>query len=162
MLAVTALTACEQDLDNDSGPRVVENNLASSWQTTGEWTLKEDLRLSGPPGGYFGVIGALAADSRHNIHVLDGLAQEIHVFDSEGGFVRTLGGSGEGPGEFRMARGLAVAPGDTLWVVDPMTRRYSLFGPGGDFLRVRAPPRQRWRARRSGAASPRTAAISIG
>ena len=119
-----------------AGPRVVENTLASSWQSTGQWVLEEDLRLYGPPGGYFGVIGALATDSRDNIFVLDGMAQQIHVFDSEGAHVRTVGGKGEGPGEFRMATALAIGPGDSLWVTDPMTRRYSVFGPNGGFARV--------------------------
>ena len=130
-----ALGACEI-AQNDGGPHIIENTLASSWQSTGEWTLEEDLRLYGPPGGYFGAVGALATDSRDNIFVLDGFAQEIHVFDSEGAHLRTLGGQGEGPGEFRMAQALAMGPGDTLWVTDPMTRRYSVFGPDGGFERV--------------------------
>ena len=135
VILVAALGACALATD-DGGPRIVENTLGSSWQSTGEWTLEEDLRLHGPPGGYFGAVGALTTDSRENIFVLDGLAQEIHVFDSEGAHLRTLGGQGEGPGEFRMAQALAMGPGDTLWVTDPMTRRYSVFGPEGGFARV--------------------------
>ena len=135
VILTAALGACTLAQD-ESGPRVIENTLASSWQSTGEWTLEEDLRLYGPPGGYFGAIGALATDSRDNIFVLDGFAQEILVFDSEGAHLRTLGGQGEGPGEFRMAQALAMGPGDTLWVTDPMTRRYSVFGPDGGFARV--------------------------
>ncbi len=135
VILTAALGACAFAQD-DGGPRIVEDTLASSWQSTGEWTLEEDLRLYGPPGGYFGAVGALTTDSRDNIFVLDGLAQEIHVFDSEGAHVRTVGGQGEGPGEFRMAQALAMGPGDTLWVTDPMTRRYSVFGPDGGFARV--------------------------
>lgn len=115
----------------------VENSLASSWTTVTEWTLEEDLRLWGPPGGYFGTIGSVAADSRDNIYVLDVSSQEVQVFDLEGAFLRTLGGAGEGPGEFRFAAGSAVGPGDTLWVADGMSRRYSIFGPDGTFLRVK-------------------------
>ena len=135
VILTAALGACAIAQD-DGGPRIVENTLASSWQSTGEWTLEEDLRLYGPPGGFFGAVGALATDSRDNIFVLDGFAQEIHVFDSEGAQLRTMGGQGEGPGEFRMAQALAMGPGDTLWVTDPMTRRYSVFGPDGGFARV--------------------------
>ncbi len=116
---------------------VVRNALVAGWTSSGEWTLEEDLRLFGPEGGQFGVIGALAADSKGNIYVLDGLAQEIHVFDPGGSFARTLGGEGEGPGELRMATGLAFDPGDTLWVVDPLAKRYSVFAPDGRFSRVR-------------------------
>lgn len=134
-ILATALGACTL-MQDEGGPRIIENTLASGWQSTGQWTLDEDLRLFGRPGGYFGAVGALATDSRDNIYVLDGFAQEIHVFDSEGAHLRTLGGQGEGPAEFRMAQGLAMGPGDSLWVTDPMTRRYSVFGPDGGFARV--------------------------
>ncbi len=134
LFAMLGIVACESTRA-DHGLRVVENALASSWQSTGEWTLEEDLRLRGPPAGHFGTVGSVAADSRDNILVLDALAQEIHVFDSEGVHQRTFGGEGEGPGEFRMANALTLAAGDTLWVVDPMTRRYSVFGPDGGFVR---------------------------
>ena len=116
---------------------VVENSLESAWTTTAAWTLEEDLRIGGPPGGYLTMVVAVAADSRDNIYILDYVTQEIHVFDSEGGFQRTLGGQGEGPGEFRDALGPAIAPGDTLWVADQRAPRYSIFGPDGTFLGTR-------------------------
>ena len=116
---------------------LVENSLSSAWTTTAEWTLEEDLRIWGPPEGYLSLVSGLAADSRDNIYVLDYVTQEIYVFDSEGGFVRTLGGQGDGPGEFRNALGPAIGPGDTLWVGDQRAPRYSIFGPDGTFLGVR-------------------------
>ena len=116
---------------------VVENTLESAWTTTPEWTLEEDLRIWGPPDGFLSLVGGLAADSRDNIYVLDYVTQEIYVFDSEGDFVRTLGGQGDGPGEFRNALGPAIGPGDTLWVADQRAPRYSLFAPDGTFLGVR-------------------------
>ena len=116
---------------------VVENTLASAWTTTAEWTFQEDLRIWGPPDGYLGDVIAVAADSRDNIYILDGLTQEIHVFDAAGGFLRTLGGQGQGAGEFREALGPAIAPGDTLWVADQGAPRYSIFGPDGTLIGTR-------------------------
>ena len=116
---------------------VVENTLASAWATTAEWALEEDLRIWGPPDGYLGDIIAVAADSRDNIYILDGLTQEIHVFDAAGGFLRTLGGEGQGAGEFREALGPAIGPGDTLWVADQGAPRYSIFGPDGTLIGTR-------------------------
>ena len=63
---------------------LVENSLKSAWAATAEWTLEEDLRISGPPGGYLGMVVAVAADSRDNIYILEYVTQEIHVFDPEG------------------------------------------------------------------------------
>lgn len=120
-----------------SAQAIVENTLASAWTTTAEWTLEEDLRIWGPPDGYLGDIIAVAADSRDNIYILDGLTQEIQVFDAGGGFLRTLGGQGQGAGEFREALGPAIAPGDTLWVADQGAPRYSIFGPDGTLIGTR-------------------------
>ena len=116
---------------------LVENSLKSAWAATAEWTLEEDLRISGPPGGYLGMVVAVAADSRDNIYILEYVTQEIHVFDPEGEFLRTLGGQGDGPGEFRDALGPAIAPGDTLWVADQRAPRYSIFAPDGTFIGTR-------------------------
>ena len=116
---------------------IVENTLASAWTTTPEWTLEEDLRIWGPPDGYLGDVDAVAADSRGNIYILDGTSQEIQVFDYDGGYLRTLGGRGQGPGEFREALGPAIAQGDTLWVADGLAPRYSIFAPDGTFTGTR-------------------------
>ena len=121
---------------------VLRNSLSSDWTTVSRWTLEEDLRIWGPPGGYLGDPVAVAADSRDNIYILDGATQEIQVFDAEGGFLRTLGGHGQGPGEFREALGPAIGRGDTLWVADGQAPRYSIFAPDGTFVgaRVRRVP----------------------
>lgn len=116
---------------------VVENSLATAWTAAPEWTLEEDLRIWGPPDGYLGDVDAVAADSRGNIYILDGTSQEIQVFDAEGGHLRTLGGRGQGPGEFREALGPAIARGDTLWVADGLAPRYSIFAPDGTLIRTR-------------------------
>ena len=116
---------------------VVRNALESGWTTTSPWTLEEDSRLWGPPGGHLGMVLAVATDSRDNIYILDYMTQEIHVFDSEIGFLRTVGGPGDGPGEFRDALGPAIGPGDTMWVADQRAPRYSIFGPAGTFIGTR-------------------------
>lgn len=58
--------------------------------------------------------------------VLAGGSDEILHFDETGRLVRAFGQKGEGPGEFGDARDL-VARGDSVWVVDSLLRRISLF-----------------------------------
>ncbi|MXW19052.1 MAG: 6-bladed beta-propeller [Gemmatimonadetes bacterium] len=123
--------------DTAAAQIVVENSFESAWATTTAWTLEEDLRIWGPPGGYLSMIVAVAADSRDHIYILDYVTQEIYVFDSGGGFLRTVGGQGDGPGEFRDALGPAIGPGDTLWVADQRAPRYSIFAPDGRFVGTR-------------------------
>lgn len=52
----------------------------------------------------------------------------VGVFDSTGRFVRRIGRSGGGPGEFRTVQSLGLGPGDSVWVIDEMFRGH-VFGP---------------------------------
>lgn len=61
---------------------------------------------------------------------------EIRVFDSEGDWMRTLGGEGDGPGEFRSVDWIGRVDGDTLLAFDTGRRRLTLFGPERDVART--------------------------
>lgn len=69
--------------------------------------------------------------------VLEQVPAEIRVFDSSGRFVRRVGGSGDGPGEFRSAGELAALAGDTLLVWDRGASRLSWFSIEGALVRER-------------------------
>lgn len=122
-----------------SGAVDVRNSGVPSWaDERSSWTLKEDLRLGtasqeGPE--LFGRIGAITSDSKGRIYVLDITSQDIRVFNPNGSWSHTIGRKGAGPGEFESATGLAIGRGDTVWVVDPATDRYSGFTPEGKFVR---------------------------
>ena len=75
-----------------------------------------DLVIGSKGNDYtFGKITAVTADGTGAVYVLDGMASEVRIFDSAGGFVRTVGRPGKGPGEF-LAGGNLVVRGDTLIV----------------------------------------------
>ena len=58
------------------------------------------------------------------IFVLDRSTDRIVVFSGDGEFVRSFGGSGEGPGEFRSPMALAWDGTGRLWVADGLNGRY--------------------------------------
>jgi len=73
-------------------------------------------------GGYdedilFGIVSQLLHDDEGNIYLLDGQLSEVQVFDPDGQHLRTMGRSGEGPGEFVNGTDMFWAPGDQLAVV---------------------------------------------
>jgi hypothetical protein len=62
--------------------------------------------------------------------------REGRWFDTSGALVRTFAPRGEGPGEFRSARGLAVLPGDTIAVgSDGPGGKIGLYSPEGVLVR---------------------------
>ena len=99
------------------------------------WTLVRDSDLDigivDGPDEYqlFQVTGARALRNGDVVVVNSGTA-ELKVYDSTGTFLRALGGSGEGPGEFRVPWGIWELSGDTLAVWDFRLRRVSLFADG--------------------------------
>lgn len=118
-----------------SGQVVVQNPATGLWDSVSAWRVVEDLRIGsadGDEGAAFSRIGALAVDDAGHIYVLDRQAQDVRVFDADGRHLRTLGGKGGGPGEFRQASGLAIDSAGRLWVVDPTSRRYTVFAPDGN------------------------------
>lgn len=86
--------------------------------------------LEGPEEYLFGSIWSIAVDNDRNVYVFDEQAQYVRVFDSEGVYMETLGGRGEGPGEFSRAEAIALLPDGRLVVRDPGNMRIEVFGPG--------------------------------
>ncbi|MEZ4396717.1 MAG: 6-bladed beta-propeller [Candidatus Krumholzibacteriia bacterium] len=96
--------------------------------------------FSEAPEEFFGVIVALDTDSRGNVYLLDKQLSDVRVFDADGRYVRTLGGEGEGPGEFRQPGSLCVLPDDQLCVLQTNPTRRSLFTPDGIYAGELARP----------------------
>ena len=92
-------------------------------------------------GGYsesdeelFGVIVDLATDVKGRVYLLDMQLAEVKVFAPDGGYLRTIGREGDGPGEFRSPTGLLIMPNGNLCVVQPSPARMSLFSPDGEYV----------------------------
>ncbi len=85
--------------------------------------------LEGPDEYLFGRIWSLAVDDDRNVYVFDEQAQHVRVFDAGGTYMRTVGGRGEGPGEFSRAEAIAVLPDGRLAVRDPGNMRVQVFDP---------------------------------
>lgn len=140
---VLVLAACGDAIPSGStsdvvidtiGDTVVVRTVSGSvWK--GGATLVPEMsigELDGPDEYLFGSISSIAVDDDRTVHVLDGQAQEVRVFDDEGTHVKTLGRSGEGPGEFARAEAVAVLPDGRVLVRDAGDKNIQVFGPGQD------------------------------
>jgi hypothetical protein len=111
------------------------------WTEIGEgWTVDhgqavEVGEMDGPDEYLFGEISGAVLDSDGRVHVADPQARNIRVFSPDGTFLRSVGGPGEGPGEFGHISGLAVAP-EGIAALDGSLNRVTVFGPAGEVVRT--------------------------
>lgn len=123
---------------DSAGIRVVHNPEQGLWGPGEGWTFSEGMTIGadvGDPVYEFGRITGIQVDSEGFIYVFDQMAGEIRVFDQQGAFVRTMGGRGEGPGEFSVgAAGMFLMGGDRLTIPDLGNQRISWMGLEGEFL----------------------------
>ena len=111
---------------DSAGIEIVES-FEPSWPSGSEWIVTPEPTV---------VIGAVEGNRAHllsrvvgavrlsdgRIAVLDSEAQELRLFGPDGEHVGTLGGPGEGPGEFSYPSVLERLPGEILQVVDRLQR----------------------------------------
>lgn len=113
------------------GIAIVESTTPQ-WRGVERWAVDPqpvlDLSESGQgaPHEFFRVQDAIRlADSSYA--VADRGSNEIRLFSSVGRFVRAIGGSGEGPGEFGRLTSIARHDGDSLVAYDHWLRRITMF-----------------------------------
>jgi len=89
----------------------------------------------------FNVVRGGRIDSQERVWVIDGGSAEIRLFDMEGSFISSIGGRGEGPGEFQAPGLVGTTPGDTVMLWDYRLYRLSLFNEDAGFIRTEVPAR---------------------
>jgi hypothetical protein len=105
------------------------------------WIVPEEPALqigvvSGNPDYQFGPTvwdATRLADGR--IAASDQGSSEIRIFDSDGAHVSTLGGRGQGPGEFGGPPWINASSGGGIVAWDPRLFRFSWFDSSGELLR---------------------------
>jgi hypothetical protein len=149
-LALLALHGCDTDpapspeaAGRDSaGIRIVENGDRPA-DVALPWTVDSlpDLEI-GTVGGnesyqLFRVTGA-AQLSDGRVFVVNAGTQEVRFFDSEGTFLSSVGGRGEGPGEYRFPVLVPALVYDTILIFD-RGRQVSVLDSRGQFLQAIGP-----------------------
>ncbi len=107
------------------GPDVIVNAVTEEVFTVGS--------VVGDTWDTFGSVRSVHFDAQSNFHIFDSQLDHILVVGSDGSLVRTVGGRGEGPGEFGNVT-TAIVARDGSYTVMGFTQ-IDLLDPGGDFVR---------------------------
>jgi hypothetical protein len=134
---------------DSAGIRIVENGT-SVWGEGEGWTVAPEPSLvigevEGPDAYLlYGVRGARRLEDGR-IVVANGGSSELRIFDASGQHEVTMGGEGEGPGEFSYLDKLLPWPGDSVAAYDRQQRRISIFSTSGALGRtIRFPDTGGW------------------
>lgn len=84
-----------------------------------------------PDGGFWMPMDLTVSESR--VWIVDYKAGRLYEYTRDGEFVGSIGGAGQGPGEFRAAAALGVL-GDTVWVLNTGNGRIDYFDRQGRYL----------------------------
>jgi hypothetical protein len=118
------------------GSRIIEYPAIPTGERIERLDFVEDLVIGrGADDTNYNFYGArgLAVDRHGRIYVLDSGNARVQVFDQDGRFLRTIGRSGQGPGEFQSASSIAVA-GGRLLITDTWDRRLRIWNLEGELL----------------------------
>jgi len=103
---------------------------------SGEWHPAGHLRCFNEPND-------VAFGPRGEIYVSQGHGKGescLHKFDAEGNFLKTWGGEGAGPGEFKQPHSIVTDTSGSVYVADRSNQRIQVFDGEGAFLRERKHP----------------------
>lgn len=90
------------------------------------------IKRAGPP---FHRPTNVAIGAKGNIYISDGYGNaRVHIFSPTGQLIRSWGEPGDGPGQFRLPHGIAVAADGRVFVCDREIDRIQIFSPDGEFL----------------------------
>ena len=120
----TAPSGAQEIIDLPAGDRWLEPDFEEVYRVGS---------LSGEDWEQFGYVYEVAFDGAGQLYILDVQDSRITVVGPDGGFRRTLGGPGEGPGEFVGPLALAVFRDGRVVVGDSDLFVYHLFAANGEF-----------------------------
>lgn len=146
--SLALLFACESDefpvpatTTEDSAGVAIIRSSGAAWKKGTGWRLPEAPRISigadldDEKSSFSAIRGAIRlSDSR--IVVADRGNDELRVFGPDGVLLKTVGRSGEGPGEYRSLWSIGPLPGDSFFAYDSELVRVSIYDDTAGFVQV--------------------------
>jgi hypothetical protein len=141
LAVAAAVLGCQPESRPESQPETASPG-ADGAAAPPQFTLVEDVRigsLSDPDIGFTNV-GRVAVGPDRRMYVAERQDRQMRIYDAAGNLERVVGRRGQGPGEFQSMTHLGLF-GDTVWVVDLLNARITLFNRDGDLVETMRAPR---------------------
>ena len=98
--------------------------------------LVEELRigaLEGDEAYTFGPVNAIAIGKAGEIIVAEYRPARLRMYGANGRLIRTIGGVGSGPGEYRQISGLKILPDGSIAIWDAQSGRITVYDNAGQY-----------------------------
>ncbi len=149
LLALLLSQACSRQsaetqatITDENGVMVIENPL-EPMNPELEFRFEEELRIGteyGDENTMFGSRVLINADQEGNIYVSDQDINTVKKYDKNGGFLLTIGGPGQGPGEFQNISETRFDAAGNIYLNDDRSQRITFMSRDGEYVRgVKAP-----------------------
>ena len=146
-VALSALAACggpdrssRVTITDSAGIRIVES-VAPAWEADEAWRVSGPITsvgaIDGPPESQLHRVRGVARLGDGRVVVSNQGSSEIRLYDASGRWIRSIGGEGDGPGEFRLVRGFQIVPPDTVMVFDDRGPRVTTLTVDGTIVESR-------------------------
>ena len=124
----------------DSAGVTIADNFAGEWTEATAWKLSSDPILTigefdGPEEYLLFQASGARRLSNGNILIANGGTHELRFYDPDGTHIRSVGGEGDGPGEFRAMREPWPLGSDSIVIWDSRIARLTVFDTDGEFGR---------------------------
>lgn len=125
----------------DSAGVMISRSDKAAWASGGSWMLRDHPTVTigehADSVAHFANVRRVLSFSDGRI-VVATTARPPHItlFSQAGGPLKTIGGEGAGPGEFRAIWEVWLAPPDTIIVFDPVQVRFTFFDTVGNSVAV--------------------------
>lgn len=121
---------------DSAGIRLIES-ARPAWREGEEWRVAPGPMVEvgvqdGPAEYQLYRVGAAIRLGDGRIVLANRGTNEIRQYDSAGRHLLTVGGTGDGPGEFRALAWVSAPPGDSILAWDASHNRLSIFTPRGE------------------------------
>ncbi len=124
-------------IDSENGVIIVRNPV-NPMLGKDACFVKEDFSIGGNESGGESALSEIidmAVDEEGNIFVLDSKEACIRLFNETGGYLKTIGKKGQGPGEMQRPMNISITPRNEILVNDRGARILHIFGLGGEHRR---------------------------
>jgi hypothetical protein len=147
----------ESDAPGAEASAVERGDVGPVMSSVPEWPEGTGWRIEDRPLLRFGGIddaGGVTIGNLQAAFVLDGgslviaddRSSTLSWVDPSGRLIRTVGRTGEGPGEFRFLNAVDRTAGDTIVAVDVQLSRITVISPTGETVRTEPLDRTAWRS----------------